>query len=200
MLPPRSRRAGEWPSFSLGDLVDPAISVALIEAAVARFGRLNVLVSNAGFADRTPMADLTDAAFTRSMDTIGLAFLRLARAAVPHLRTAQDPRIVAVSSFVAHTFRTDMPAFAASAASKAALEALVRALSLELAVSRGDGERRGSRLHPQGLQAPRRRSLPPPCGRNSHASRWDGWAPPTMSPKPSPSSRRPRPATSQATY
>ena len=99
----------------LGDLVDPAISAALIEAAVARFGSLDVLVSNAGFADRTPMADLTDAAFTRSMDTIGLAFLRLARAAMPHLRTAQDPRIVAVSSFVAHTFRTDMPAFAASA-------------------------------------------------------------------------------------
>lgn len=118
----------------LGDLVDPVIPGALVDAAVARFGRLDVIVSNAGFADRTPMADLADAAFTLSMDTIGLAFLRLARAAMPYLRTGQDARIVAVSSFVAHAFRTDMPAFAASAAAKAALEALVRALSLELAV------------------------------------------------------------------
>ena len=45
----------------------------------------------------------------------------------------RDARVVAVSSFVAHSFRTDMPVFAASAAAKAGLEALVRALAIELA-------------------------------------------------------------------
>jgi 3-oxoacyl-[acyl-carrier protein] reductase len=39
---------------------------------------------------------------------------------------------VAVSSFVAHAFRTDLTIFPASAAAKAGLEALVRALAIEL--------------------------------------------------------------------
>jgi NAD(P)-dependent dehydrogenase (short-subunit alcohol dehydrogenase family) len=57
--------------------------------------------------------------------------LRLARAAVPHLRAGA--RVVAVSSFVAHAFRTDVATFPASAAAKAGVEALVRSLAIELA-------------------------------------------------------------------
>ena len=37
-----------------------------------------------------------------------------------------------MSSFVAHSFRTDVPTFPASAAAKAGLEALVKALAVEL--------------------------------------------------------------------
>ncbi len=69
---------------------------------------------------------------TASVEGILGAFFRLARAAMPHLRAATEPRIVAVSSFVAHSFRTDVATFPASAAAKAGLEALVRALAVEL--------------------------------------------------------------------
>ena len=100
-----------------------------------RFDGLDVLVSNAGFADRTPFATLTDAAMAASVDAIQGAFFRLARAAMPHLRAGQDARVVAVSSFVAHAFRMDIPRFPASAAAKAGLEALVRALAVELGSS-----------------------------------------------------------------
>src|SRR6185312_15704741 len=116
---------------ALADLTDPATADALIADAAARFGGLDVLVSNAGFADRIPFAALTDAAMTASVEAIQGAFFRLARAALPHLREGRSPRIVAVSSFVAHSFRTDVPVFAASAAAKAGLEALVRALAIE---------------------------------------------------------------------
>ena len=102
---------------------------------MARFGGLDVLVSNAGFADRTPLAALTDAAMTASVEAIQGAFFRLARAAIPHLRRGRDARVVAVSSFVAHMFRPDVTVFPASAAAKAGLEALVRALAIELAPS-----------------------------------------------------------------
>jgi NAD(P)-dependent dehydrogenase (short-subunit alcohol dehydrogenase family) len=54
---------------------------------------------------------------------------------VPFLKVGRDPRVLAVSSFVAHAFRNDVPLFAASAAAKAGLEALVRALAVELAAS-----------------------------------------------------------------
>jgi 3-oxoacyl-[acyl-carrier protein] reductase len=132
----QARAAGAEARVLLGDLSDPACPAALVEEAVARFGRLDVLVSNAGFADRTKLTALTDADFARSQDTILWGFLRLARAAAPHLRQATDARIVAVSSFVAHSFRTDVTTFPASAAAKAGMEALVRALAIELAPDR----------------------------------------------------------------
>jgi 3-oxoacyl-[acyl-carrier protein] reductase len=127
--------AGAEAEFVLGDLADVTVADALVAQAVARFGGLDVLVSNAGFADRTTFADVTDAAMTRSVEAIQGAFFRLARAATPQLKAGRDARVVAVSSFVAHAFRTDTTVFAASAAAKAAVEALVRVLAIELAPS-----------------------------------------------------------------
>jgi 3-oxoacyl-[acyl-carrier protein] reductase len=129
------RAAGGQAKPVLGDLAMPDAAASLVGDAVRRFGGLDVLVSNAGFADRTALAELTDAAMTRSMEAIHGAFFRLTRAAIPHLIAGRNPRIVAVSSFVAHAFRTDMAVFPASAAAKAASEALVRALAIELAPS-----------------------------------------------------------------
>ena len=129
------RAAGAAAEVALGDLALPDVAGALVAKAVARFGGLDVLVSNAGFADRTSFANLSDAAMAASVEAIQGAFFRLARAAIPHLKAGRDARVVAVSSFVAHAFRTDVTTFAASAAAKAGLEALVRALAIELGPS-----------------------------------------------------------------
>ena len=130
------RAAGGLAVTALGDLADPALPAHLVALAVQHFGGLDVVVSNAGFADRTPLADLTDDRFAASTEAIQGAFLRLARAAAPHLAEGRaqrrDARLIAVSSFVAHAFRPDLPLFIASAAAKAGLEALVRALAVEL--------------------------------------------------------------------
>ena len=117
----------------LGDLAEPTTAAALVAHAIASFGRLDVVIANAGFADRTPAETLTDEAFDRSIQAMQTGFLRLARAAVAHLRQATDPRIIAVSSFVAHAYRPGFPLFPASAAAKAGLEALVKALAIEFA-------------------------------------------------------------------
>ena len=126
------RVAGGQAHMFLSDLAAPEAAAQTVAATVEHFGGLDVLISNAGFADRTPFADLTDAAMAASVDGIQGAFFRLARAAIPYLKAGEDPRVVAVSSFVAHTFRTNVPAFPASAAAKAGMEALVRALAIEL--------------------------------------------------------------------
>jgi NAD(P)-dependent dehydrogenase (short-subunit alcohol dehydrogenase family) len=127
------RERGGEAHVLLGDLAQPGLPERAVEEAVAALGGLDVLVSNAGFADRTPVADLTDAAFAHSVDSIATALLRLARAARAPLLAGRDPRLVAVSSFVAHVFRLEQPVFPASAAAKAGLEALVRALAIEWA-------------------------------------------------------------------
>jgi NAD(P)-dependent dehydrogenase (short-subunit alcohol dehydrogenase family) len=128
-----ARSRGAIAETALGDLADPAMAARLVARAVTAFGGLDVLVSNAGFADRTPFVSLSDDAYAASQEAIAGAFFRLARAAVPYVCAGRDGRIVAVSSFVAHVFRTNAPTFPASAAAKSALEALVRALAIELA-------------------------------------------------------------------
>ena len=126
-----ARAAGATAHVLLADLAEPEAPARLVAEAAEALGGLDVLVSNAGFADRTPLASLTDPAFAASHDAIAFALLRLARAAQPHLAAGQDPRLVAVSSFVAHVFQLGTPVFPASAAAKAALEALVKAMALE---------------------------------------------------------------------
>jgi NAD(P)-dependent dehydrogenase (short-subunit alcohol dehydrogenase family) len=128
-----ARARGAEAMVMLGDLADPAVPKYLVAETMSRCGALDVLVSNAGFADRTRFGELTDEAFGRSSDAIEWAFFRLARAAAPHVRMRRNARIVAVSSFVAHSFRPDVTRFPASAAAKAATEALVKSLALELA-------------------------------------------------------------------
>jgi 3-oxoacyl-[acyl-carrier protein] reductase len=127
------RAAGGEARVILGDLAEAGVPERVVAEAAAAFGGLDVVVSNAGFADRTPTEALTDEAFARSHDAMPLAFLRLARAARAPLMEGRDPRLIAVSSFVAHVFRLDTPLFPASAAAKAALEALVRAMAIEWA-------------------------------------------------------------------
>jgi len=124
------RERGGAAEAMLGDIADPTLPGALVARAVERFGRLDALVFAAGFADRTPFAEATDAVFAKSLDAVLWGFLRTARAALPHLR---EGRIVAISSFVAHVFRTDVATFPASAAAKAGMEAAVRALAVEAA-------------------------------------------------------------------
>ena len=52
------------------------------------------------------------------------------------MKLAPAGRVIAVSSFVAHVFRTGTATFPASAAAKAGLEALVKVLAIELAPAR----------------------------------------------------------------
>jgi NAD(P)-dependent dehydrogenase (short-subunit alcohol dehydrogenase family) len=127
------RAKGASAQMFLGDLAEAGAPERLVAESAAALGGLDVLVSNAGFADRTPVAALTDAGFAASLDAILWGFLRLARAAAPHLSAGEAPRLIAVSSFVAHMFRNDATVFPASAAAKAGVEALVRALAIEWA-------------------------------------------------------------------
>lgn len=124
------RARGALAETMLGDIADPALPAALVEHAVEHFGGLDIVIHAAGFADKTPFAEAADATFAKSLDAVLWGFIRLARAALPHLN---EGRIVAISSFVAHVFRTDVATFPASAAAKAGMEALVRTLAVEAA-------------------------------------------------------------------
>ena len=103
-----------------------------VEAALARFGRLDHLVANAGFADKRGIAELTRADLDRSHAAMAGAFFEMVQTASPALRASGSGRVVYLSSFVAHRFVAG-GLFPASAAAKAAGEALMRASAAELA-------------------------------------------------------------------
>jgi NAD(P)-dependent dehydrogenase (short-subunit alcohol dehydrogenase family) len=117
----------------LGDLAEETAATDAVAAAQGAFGRLDGLILVGGHARRGSAIGAAPDEFRRAMDESALAFTRLVDAALPLLRKGSDARIVAVSSFVAHVMRPDFAPFAATAASRSALEAMVRLTAIELA-------------------------------------------------------------------
>ncbi|WP_316230825.1 SDR family NAD(P)-dependent oxidoreductase [Bradyrhizobium sp. SZCCHNR1051] len=130
------REAGAEAEFHCGDLARQGVATGLAAAARTRFGRIDAVVHAAGFADRRSFRDLPCDGLDRSLAVMPAAFHELASAALPDLVQSTHARVVAISSFVAHRF---VPGgiFPASAAAKAALEALVKCLAIELAACGG---------------------------------------------------------------
>ena len=115
------------------DLVEPNAAANIIADARKHFGKLDVLIHNAGYADFTRFDEVGPTQTHRAFDVMPGAFLSLVQAAREELTNSTVGRIVAVSSFVAHRYHLGGDTFAASAAAKAALESMVRSAAVELA-------------------------------------------------------------------
>ncbi len=71
-----------------GDVKDSAWCDAAVARTVAEFGRLDVLVNNAAFQEHAKdLADLDDRRILETLDTNIGGYLRMARAALPHLKS-----------------------------------------------------------------------------------------------------------------
>ncbi|MCP4305078.1 MAG: SDR family NAD(P)-dependent oxidoreductase, partial [bacterium] len=85
----------------LGDLADPGFATRLVDAARARFGRIDQLVSNAGRAQKKDFASLGRADLTDSLGVNTFPFVELVTACMEDLAASQWGRVVSLSSFVA---------------------------------------------------------------------------------------------------
>lgn len=118
-----------------GDVAVDADCRALVERTVQRFGRLDVLVNNAGVTRHVPAADLealTPADFERVFAVNVGGSYQMARAAAPHLAKNGTGAIVNVSSNSGITGDGSSLAYAAS---KGALNTLTLSLARTLAPS-----------------------------------------------------------------
>lgn len=128
-----ARAAGATVATALGDLAEAGTGEAAVALAAERFGRLDAIIAVAGHARRGGIMDLAEDELRHALDESVVALMRMVRAARPLLKASGSGRIVATSSFVAHALRTDMQPFAATAASRSALETTVRLMAHELA-------------------------------------------------------------------
>jgi 3-oxoacyl-[acyl-carrier protein] reductase len=115
------------------DVTDAARGDALIEEITKEFGKLSVLVNNAGITRDTLALRMKDDDWGAVIDTNLSAVFRLSRAVLRGMMKAKHGRIVNVTSVVASAGN---PGQANYAAAKAGVEGMTRALAREVG-SRG---------------------------------------------------------------
>lgn len=103
---------------------------AAVQAAVARFGRIDVLINNAGYGVVGALEETSDAELRALMNTNFFGAMAVTRAALPVLRAQQSGAIVNISSLGG---QLSFSGFSAYSASKFALEGASEALAQEVA-------------------------------------------------------------------
>jgi NAD(P)-dependent dehydrogenase (short-subunit alcohol dehydrogenase family) len=112
------------------DVTDRAQVDAAVDAAISRFGAIDVLVNNAGLASVGAVEELDDAQHRSLMETMYFAPIALIQAVLPGMRTRRTGTIVQMSSMGG---QVSMPGFGAYCAAKFGLEAISEALAGEVA-------------------------------------------------------------------
>lgn len=124
----QAQAAGARAEVFGADLGTPAHAGQLVEAVIARMGRLDVLVNNAGITRDTLAIRMRDEDWDAVLQTNLSSAFMAARAAIKHMMRARSGRIINVASVVG---LTGNPGQANYVASKAGLIGLTKALAKE---------------------------------------------------------------------
>lgn len=124
------QRYGEHVSTASLDVSDEAAAKAAIAKAVDVFGRLDVLVNNAGYGDTAPFEQVSSERFRALIETNFFGVVSMTRAAIPIMRRQKSGCILQISSVGG---RLATPGSAAYHASKWAVGGFTEAVALEVA-------------------------------------------------------------------
>ena len=111
------------------DVTDEAQVAALAKSVVAKLGKPQILINNAGINIRKSVTDFTLAEWQQVIDTNLTSVFLMCRAFVPHMKGQGYGRILMMTSIMSHVAIAGRTAYAAS---KSALLGFVKALALEL--------------------------------------------------------------------
>jgi 3-oxoacyl-[acyl-carrier protein] reductase len=115
------------------DVTDPEAPGRLVEETVARFGSIDVLVANAGGPPKARALEIDDAELQRALNANLQTSIRLALAAIPHMRAAGWGRICFITS---NALQQPIPDLAYSNVARTGLWAWAKSAALDLI---GDG-------------------------------------------------------------
>jgi NAD(P)-dependent dehydrogenase (short-subunit alcohol dehydrogenase family) len=114
--------------FLAGDIADPAFPDRLVAETLAAFGRLDILINNAGIVHRGSVLETTDEDWARVMEVNVTAVMRCSRAAVRHMVALGKGSIVNIASDWAIVAGTREAVYCAS---KGAVLQLTKAMALD---------------------------------------------------------------------
>ncbi len=112
------------------DMADPGTASRLVEHALERFGRLDIVVANAGGPPPGRSLEVGDDALRAAIEQNFLSSARLARAAIPAMRERRWGRICAITSY---SIVQPLPGLALSNTSRTALWAWAKTAAADLA-------------------------------------------------------------------
>ncbi|UVK51856.1 SDR family NAD(P)-dependent oxidoreductase [Mesorhizobium sp. AR02] len=124
-----SRYPGQLRGFAL-DVTDATAAQAAVDFALETFGRLDVLVNNAGFGHISPFEQTEEADFRAQIDTNLYGVVNLTRAAIPAMRARRSGHIINISSVGGRVGTAGLSAYQAA---KWAVGGFTEVLALELA-------------------------------------------------------------------
>ena len=111
-----------------GDLTDAAFCERVVEETVRRFGKLDILVSNAAHQNRkSSLEEVTDEEFDTTFKTNIYAYFRLSRAALRHMKAGGA--IIATSSETGIFGSKRLPDYSAT---KGAINAFTKSLAVDM--------------------------------------------------------------------
>jgi NAD(P)-dependent dehydrogenase (short-subunit alcohol dehydrogenase family) len=111
-----------------GSVADEADAAAIVDTALREFGRLDIVINNAGIHDPAPFGDLTVAQFRRMFDVHFFGTLFVTKAAWPHFLGTGYGRVVNTTS---EAILGGIPQLASYGAAKGAVFGLTRNLATE---------------------------------------------------------------------
>ena len=114
------------------DLTDAGQATELIETTVRTFGRIDLLINNAGIIEVGPFENQPAAAYDRAMQTNFFAALHTIRAAVPYMLDAADETMPGIVNIASVGGKIPVPHLLPYVASKFALTGLSEGLHIEL--------------------------------------------------------------------
>ncbi|MDR5815177.1 oxidoreductase [Caballeronia sp. LZ033] len=126
-----TERLGESPALLpvALDVTDEGQAKAAVEAAIGRFGRIDVLVNNAGFGLLAAIEESSDADVRRMFDTNVFGLLNVTRAVLPVMRRQRAGHVMNMSSVGGYR---SAAGFGVYCSTKFAVEGITEALHAEL--------------------------------------------------------------------
>jgi NAD(P)-dependent dehydrogenase (short-subunit alcohol dehydrogenase family) len=112
------------------DVTDAAAAQAAVQLAVTKFGGLDVLVNNAGYASMAPFEQMSETDFKAQIDTNFYGVVNLTRAVLPLMRARHAGHIIHISSGAG---RLGTPGMSAYHAAKFAVSGFTESVAKEVA-------------------------------------------------------------------
>jgi SDR family mycofactocin-dependent oxidoreductase len=114
----------------VADARDTAATNRAVEAAIAEFGKIDILLANHGLLSLSPVADMPDEMWDDVIDSDLTGVFKSIRAVLPHMLARKSGRIIATASMAG---RTGLPTVAHYCAAKWGVIGLIKSVAREVA-------------------------------------------------------------------